>query len=218
MTHRKCIGAAGTFLLLAVLAGRGEGAETTRMSVLTFAPGASLELDGDSSLHHYSAKAQRIEIGVSLDDTRTATASSSADVETLIRDHFVRTFALVVPVDQLSSGEKGLDENMRKALKGAQYKQIRFQMDSYDVLSPSPGSAAFTVTLHGRLSLAGVERRIDVAATCVRVREGLRLSGSKELLMTDYQIKPPTMMFGAIKTADLITVKFIATLQKGTRQ
>jgi hypothetical protein len=216
MTHGKCIGVAGTFLLLAAVSARGEGSESTRLNVLTFAPGASLELDGDSSLHRYSAKARRIEADVSLDDARAASASSSPDLETLIRGHFVKTFALVVPVDQLSSGEKGLDDNMRKALKGAQYKQIRFQMESYDVMSPSPGSAAFAVTLHGRLSLAGVERRIDVVATCVRVRAGLRLSGSKELLMTDYQIKPPTLMFGAIKTADLITVKFNATLQKGT--
>ena len=32
--------------------------------------------------------------------------------------------------------------------------------------------------------------------------------------MTDYQIKPPTMMLGAIKTENLITVKFNATLER----
>ncbi len=36
--------------------------------------------------------------------------------------------------------------------------------------------------------------------------------------MSDYQIKPPTMMFGTIKTANLITVKFNATLQIATNQ
>ena len=218
MTHRAYLEAAGALLLLVAFSARGEGSESARINALTFAPGATLELDGDSSLHRYSAKARRIEIGVDVDDARAAAVTPPPDLETLIRDHFVRSFTLVVPVDQLSSGEKGLDDNMRKALKGAQYKDIRFQMDSYDVKAPSSGAAAFSVTLRGRLSLAGVERRIDVAATCVRVGEGLRLSGSKELLMTDYQIKPPTLMFGAIKTADLITIKFNATLQKGTRQ
>ncbi len=208
----------GAFLLLAALSARGEGSETARVNVLTFAPGATLELDGDSSLHRYSAKARRIEVGVGLDDARFAAASPSPDLETLVQEHFVKSFSLDVPVEELSSGEKGLDENMRKALKSDRYKDIRFRMDSYDLHTPSPGAAAFAVTLHGRLSLAGVERRIDVAATCVRVGEGLRLSGSKELLMTDYQIKPPTLMFGAIKTADLITVKFNATLQKGLRK
>jgi hypothetical protein len=180
---------------------------------LVVAPGASLELDGDSSLHRYSAKAHGIEAGVGLDTTRVPTAVEASDLEGLVRGHFIKTFHLSVPVDRLSSGEKGLDANMRKALKGDRYKQIRFQMDSYEVVGP-PGKATLTVVLHGRLSLAGVERKIDVTAAGVQVHGGLAISGSKDLLMTDYQIKPPTMMLGAIKTKDLITVKFNATLER----
>jgi hypothetical protein len=189
----------------------------TRALSLVVAPGASLELDGDSSLHRYSAKAHGIEAGVGLDSARLPTAAQASDLEGLVRGHFIKTFHLFVPVDNLSSSEKGLDANMRKALKGDRYKQIRFQMDSYDVLGP-PGTAALTVTLHGRLSLAGVERKIDVTAAGVRVRDGLAISGSKDLLMTDYQIKPPTMMLGAIKAKNLITVKFNATLERERTQ
>jgi hypothetical protein len=184
---------------------------------LAVAPGASLELDGDSTLHRYSAKAHGIELGIDLDPT-PETAGQPSDVEGLIRGHFVRALQLTVPVDKLSSGEHGLDENMRKALKGDSYKQIRFRMDSYDVLAPSVAGAAFVIAMHGRLSLAGVERKVDVSATGVRLKGSIQLSGSKDLLMTDYQIKPPTMMLGAIKTANLITVKFNATIQKGIRQ
>jgi hypothetical protein len=185
---------------------------------LVVAPGASLELDGDSSLHRYSAKAHGMEAGVGLDSARVPTAAQASDLEGLVRGHFIKTFHLFVPVDQLSSGEKGLDANMRKALKGDRYKQIRFQMDSYDVLASTAGTTTLAVTLHGRLSLAGVERKIDVVAAGVRVRDGLTISGSKDLLMTDYQIKPPTMMLGAIKTKNLITVKFNATLERDRTQ
>ena len=180
---------------------------------LVVAPGASLELDGDSSLHRYSAKAHGMEAGVGLDTARVPTALEASDLEGLVRGHFIKTFHLFVPVDQLSSGEKGLDANMRKALKGDRYKQIRFQMDSYEVVGRRR-KATLTVVLHGRLSLAGVERKIDVTAAGVRVHDGLSISGSKDLLMTDYQIKPPTMMLGAIKTKNLITVKFNATLER----
>jgi hypothetical protein len=185
---------------------------------LTVAAGASLELDGDSTLHRYSAKAHGMEVEVGLDPTTAAGAEGSPDVEALILGHHIRTFQLRVPVDQLTSGEKGLDQNMRKALKGSQYRQIRFQMDSYDVTAPPPGGPAFAVMLHGRLSLAGVERKVDVGATAIPVKGSIRISGSKDLLMTDYQIKPPVMMLGAIKTANLITVKFNATLQRGIIQ
>jgi polyisoprenoid-binding protein YceI len=162
----------------------------------------------------YSAKAHGIEAGVGLDTARVAKISPPPDLETLIRGHLIKTFQLSVPVAELSSGERGLDDNMRKALKGGQYKQIRFQMDSYDVQAPRGSGGMLTVVLHGRLSLAGVERKIDVGASGVRVVDGIRISGSKDLLMTDYQIKPPTMMLGAIKTKNLITVKFDATLKR----
>jgi polyisoprenoid-binding protein YceI len=154
-----------------------------------------------------------MEAGIGVDSSRLPTALEASDLESLVRGHFIKTFHLFVPVDQLSSGDKGLDANMRKALKGDRYKQIRFQMDAYEVVG-LPGRAPLTVVLHGRLSLAGVERQIDVTAVGVRVHDGLAISGSKDLLMTDYQIKPPTMMLGAIKTKNLITVKFNATLQR----
>lgn len=184
---------------------------------LKVAPGASLELDGDSTLHRYSAKAHGIAVGIDVDPSRAAVAGQPTDVEGLIRGRFVRAFELTVPVDQLSSGEHGLDENMRKALKGDLYKQIRFRMDSYEVLAPSAAGTAFVIVMHGRLSLAGVERKIDVNATAIRLKESIQLTGNKDLLMTDYQIKPPTLMLGAIKTANLITVKFNATVQKGNK-
>jgi hypothetical protein len=204
--------AAAAFVLLVTMPTRG-GEAAGRALALVVAPGASLELDGDSSLHRYSAKAHGMEAGIGLDSTRVPTGVEASDLEGLVRGHFIKAFHLFVPVDQLSSGEKGLDANMRKALKGDRFKQIRFQMDSYEVVGPQ-GGAALTVILHGRLSLAGVERKIDVTAAGVRVHDGLAISGSKDLLMTDYQIKPPTMMLGAIKTKDLITVKFNATLER----
>jgi len=108
---------------------RAESIASTAVS-LAVAPGASLELDGDSTLHRYSAKAHGIEVGLDVDPARATAAEQPSDVEGLIRGHFVRTFQLMVPVDKLSSGERGLDENMHKALKGNQYKQIRFRMES----------------------------------------------------------------------------------------
>ena len=131
--------AAGALVLLVAMPTRGGQGAGQALS-LVVAPGASLELDGDSSLHRYSAKAHGMEAGVGLDSARVPTAVEASDLEGLVRGHFIKTFHLFVPVDQLSSGEKGLDANMRKALKGDRYKQIRFQMDSYEVVGP-PGKA-----------------------------------------------------------------------------
>ena len=181
---------------------------------LAVAPDASLELQGNSTLHHYKATAHGMEVAIHMDAALVALAPQSSSLEALIRGHSIKGFDLMIPAAKLSSGDHGLDENMAKALKAAQYPEIHFQMDSYDVPTTSSAAVTFPITLHGRLNLAGVERKIDVEVVGVHVREGIRFSGSKDLLMTDYKIKPPTMMFGTIKTADLITMKFTATLEK----
>ena len=206
----------GAIVVLVMIAARHDAAGANQTPSLTLAPGASLQLDGNSTLHRYSAKASGMKVDVGVDDSREAAGAKPPNLETLIRSHFIKTFDLAVPVDRLASGEKGLDANMRKALKGEQYKEIRFRMDSYEVRPPAASGDVFTIVMRGRLSLAGVERTIDVDAAGVRVGAGIRLTGSKELLMTDYQIKPPTMMLGTIKTANQITVKFDATLQQRT--
>jgi polyisoprenoid-binding protein YceI len=201
--------------LLSTSPARAEAATAKGSFTVAADPGATLELDGDSTLHKYSAKADGIAAQIGLDSARAAAVGSALGVEGLIRGHFVSKFELTVAVDKLHSGDNGLDKNMRKALKGDQFKEILFRTDSYDVPGPTNVGAPLTIVLHGRLSLAGVERKIDVQAVGTPVRDGLRLSGSKGLLMTDYGITPPKMMLGTIKTANLITVKFNATLRKG---
>ncbi len=208
------VGAGAVLLGLTAVAAAGSSNVSRSIDAgpLLVAPGATLELDGDSTLHRYSAKAQGVAVGIRVDAARLALIPLPANVEALVRGYSIKSLELTVPVDKLSSGERGLDKNMRNALKSDRYRDIHFFADSYDLLAASTAGTVFVVMLHGRLDLAGVERPIDVRATGTRVGDGIRFKGTKELLMSDYQIKPPTMMLGTIKTADLITVKFDATL------
>lgn len=186
---------------------RSETGETGRGVSVT---AISLELDGDSSLHPFRLTAHGVEARVGVD----VAAAPASDLDALIRGHHLKTFQLAVPVDKLTSGERGLDANMRKALKGNRYKEIRFRLDRYEVLPRAESGSSQTLLLHGSLSVAGAERSIDLGVVGTRIEDGIRFKGSKSLLMTDYGVKPPTLVLGAIKTADLVTVKFELTLQK----
>jgi polyisoprenoid-binding protein YceI len=198
-------------VLLALLVNAASPAPPGGCKVIA-APGASLELEGDSTLRRYGARASDWTVDVGVDAARVATVPQSLDVEGLIRGHFIDAFALVVPVDKLDSGDWRLDRHLRAALAADRHNEIRFRMDSYDIAGkPAPGTA-LAVTIHGRLTVAGAERPVDVAALGLRVRGGIRFRGRKDLLMTDYGIKPPTLMLGAIKAANRVTVKFDVTL------
>jgi polyisoprenoid-binding protein YceI len=200
-------------VLLALLVNAASPAPPDACKVIA-APGASLELEGDSTLRRYGARASQWTVEVGVDAARVAAARQSLDVEALIRGHFIDAFALVVPVDKLASGDGRLDRHLHEALAADRHDEIRFRMDSYDVAGePAPGTA-LVVTLHGRLTVAGSERPVDVAASGLRVRGGIRFRGRKDLLMTDYGIKPATLMLGAIKAANRVTVKFDVTLDR----
>jgi hypothetical protein len=54
----------------------------------------------------------------------------------------------------------------------------------------------------------GRERPVTLEARAIRNGSGVWLEGSRGLRMTDYGIKPPTMMLGTLRVGDSITVRY----------
>ena len=175
----------------------------------------SLRLDGNSTLHRFSAQTTDVRGTVYLD--AAAPSAQAADVAALVRAGHVRRFDLSAPVEKLTSGDGSLDKNMWKALKSGQFKEIRFRADSFEVRAPAAPGAIFGLALRGALTVAGVTRPIALDADGFAVPGGVRIAGSIALRMTDYAVKPPTLMLGAIKTADQVVVTYDMQLHMTAR-
>jgi polyisoprenoid-binding protein YceI len=175
----------------------------------------SLRLDGDSTLHRFSAATRDVRGAVYVD--APAPSAQAADVAALVRAGHVKRFELAAPVEKLTSGDSGLDKNMWKALKSGQFKEIRFRADSFDLRAADVQGASFGVAMHGALTVAGVTRPLVLAADGFAVPGGTRIAGSTKLLMTDYAVTPPKLMLGAIKTADQVVVTFDIELRTTAR-
>lgn len=175
----------------------------------------TLELDGDSTLHRFSARTSDVRGAVYMDEE--SLPAQPSDVAALVRAGHVKRFDLVAPVEKLTSGEKGLDKNMWKALKSGQFKDIRFRADRFEVRPPNAPGALFALAMHGALTVAGVTRPIVLDADGFGVAGGIRIAGATSLRMTDYAVKPPVLMLGAIKTADQVVVKFDMELRSASR-
>ena len=104
---------------------------------------------------------------------------------------------------------------MYKTMNAARYPDIRFELSNYEI-AQGASPAEIAIDAKGKLSIAGVEREIHLPVTAIREGEVLRLRGSTPLLMTDYGIKPPTLMMGALRTANQIVVHF--DLAVGTKE
>jgi hypothetical protein len=62
--------------------------------------------------------------------------------------------------------------------------------------------------------MAGAEKPISVELTAKRGAAGTwQVTGSKTLLMTEWGIKPPSLMLGTMKVRDPVTIRFDLVLE-----
>jgi len=174
-------------------------ARTAAATTATLAPESRLELEGTSTLHPWEAKTSALQVALAFPNANGALAGA---VET----QSPATMTVAIPVKALKSEHSGLDKNMQKALKADQFPDITFALQSYQLKKDK--DAAQTIVAAGELAIAGVKKPATLTATVTQKDGRLVLDGEQPVLMTDFGIKPPTMMMGSIKTGDRVVVKY----------
>jgi hypothetical protein len=164
-------------------------------------------LVGDSSLHKYSSMANDITVVLSF--TPESADKSAAEK---IATGSMKTLDVTVPVAKMRSGEDGLDRNMQKTLKGEKNPNILFHLENYRVAPSSMQAGDFSITAAGQLQIAGVTKEIELNGRLTPEDSGVRIRGMKDVLMTDYGIKPPKILL--IKTANEVDVHFDLHIDK----
>ncbi|MBS2032588.1 MAG: YceI family protein [Deltaproteobacteria bacterium] len=159
-----------------------------------------IELDGDSTLHPYKTQATSFDIALD------AAQGASGSVPELLSKGQIRGATLTVAVKQLRSGEEKLDQNLQNAVRAKENPNITFEISKIEgQLKPD---VSFPLKLTGKLRIAGVEQAEVIDAEGKLQGDALRLTGSKVLKMTDFNVEPPVLMMGMLKTADLVMIKF----------
>jgi polyisoprenoid-binding protein YceI len=122
-------------------------------------------------------------------------------------------FTFSFPVHSLKSGKSGMDSKAYDAMKAKDGGNIVFTA-SASTITPGAGNQ-FNVTSHGNLTIAGVIKPIVLTAACqVKPDGSVACTGMNKLKMSDYGIKAPTYMLGAMKTGDALTIDFTMVVQK----
>jgi polyisoprenoid-binding protein YceI len=203
MTHLEQIRRrpAGTAPLLALIVAGfvvTTAAWTRYEEQLALQPQSKLWVEGNSTIRSFSCQASEVQA--------TVTASGESAVTRLMTgDKAVQTVSVIVPSEKLDCGNGTMNEHMRKAIKASDNPTIAFKVTGYDLAKEANGVSG---TLTGTLSLGGQTKTISVPATGVMSEGTLRVTGAYELAMSDYNLTPPSLMFGRIKVRDKVTVKF----------
>ena len=186
-----------TLIALAILV-PASGAWTVANEMLVLQPQSRLWIDGTSSIKSFSCKAPEVNAVVEA-------SGPNAIPQLLIGEKGVKSVRVTVPAAQLDCSNGTMNEHMRKAIKLAEHKTIEFRLSDYDVARGTDGIAG---TINGTLLLGGVSKPIAIKAEGKPENGMLHITGSYDLNMTEYGLKPPTLMFGRIKVGPTVKVNY----------
>jgi polyisoprenoid-binding protein YceI len=180
-------------------------AAATRLGApLDLQPESRLWVAGTSTVRAFQCQAAAF-------DAKVESAGANAVAEVLAGQKAVSSVEVTVPAEKLDCRNGTMNEHLRKAIKAKEFPTVVFRASSYDL---ARASDSVTVTLNGSLTLGGVEKPITVKALAKAGDNGtLIVSGTREVRMTEFGLKPPTLMLGTMKVDEKITVGFDVVLK-----
>jgi hypothetical protein len=190
----------GLVLLIA-----GLSTQTVAQESLSVAAGSRLSIIGSTSVSGFTcSSSEATGFGV-VDQIATPSAgvrgtenSSSPRIE------------LKVKTESFDCGKPFMNKDMYKALKSESHPEIEFVLAHAIVDSDrNTETRVSRFKAVGSLSLAGKTRRIEIQGQGEQLSDDrYRLAGNKTLLMSDFDIVPPTALMGLVRTHDRIVVQF----------
>jgi hypothetical protein len=162
---------------------------------------AKIVVEGTSNLHDWELTST----------TGTCTGSFIMDGSGNITGLNNLGFAMSVNTLKSTHGST-MDNNTYKAMDAEKYPTIKFSSASATVKSNGGGN--YTITAPGKLTISsGVKDVILVAAGKMNSDKSVIINGSYKLVTTDYNVKPISIMLGAIKTKADVTVNYTLTMK-----
>jgi len=176
------------------------------LAQISVQPGGSLRIEGDSTLHKWSSTATAVSMTFTLADGAPQGLSEA------IKAAKVSGMEVKISVAGLKSGESGLDKNMRKSMDAEKFPEVLYKLVKYELAKPTAAGTVVAKTT-GELTIAGQTKTVAIDVEFILGAGAPEVKGSYTLNMSDFGIKPPSLMLGAIKVRDPVTIRFDLVLK-----
>lgn len=153
-----------------------------------------MKIDGDSNVRSWDADITK------LDATVVFEGVDNLSLETMTPESF-KSMSITIPVEEIDSGTRGLTRNIHKYLKEDDYPNITFNLNRVTKIEVTNGTAL--ITAEGVINAAGKDHSVPMTVTASMNPDGsVNFSGEQELLMTSFDIDPPTAIMGTVRAKD----------------
>lgn len=167
-----------------------------------FQPESRVWIEGTSSVRSFTCEAAEVKGGVEA----TAPAFDLAKLEGA-----VKRVEVVVDAAALDCGNGTMNGHMRKALKVTEHGTISFRLADYRVVD---AGGETQVKMNGTLEIAGQQQPITVTGVATPAPDGaIRVGGSHTIKMTEFGVRPPSLMMGTMKVHDPVKINFDVVLK-----
>jgi polyisoprenoid-binding protein YceI len=162
----------------------------------------TISLTGTSTLHDWEMKGAQ------------GSGQAAFDVDAAGKVTGLSKLSFTIPSVSLKSEHTMMDNNTYKALNSEKFPNISFILSTATVTSL--GNNNYQFNCMGKLSIAGFTKETDLVATgrYNPADHSITITGVKKMKMTDYNVKPPTVMMGTIKTGNDISITYNVRFSK----
>ena len=157
--------------------------------------GSQLKVNGTSNIHDWTMNAT----GFTCEGNVVLKGGQLEDISAL---------SFTLPVANLKGKEDLLNTRAHKALKAEQYNKITFKLTNATVVPQQK-----IIKAAGNLTIAGVTKPIVLQTNYAVNGDEITFKGSEAIKMSDFNIKAPSFMMGALKVADAVTIDITLKLK-----
>lgn len=145
---------------------------------------STMNITGTSSLHDWEMSVNQFEVKGEI---------TTAEVQNL---------KVTIEAKSMESGKSIMDDKAYDAVQADDYPTIIFSAESLRI-------SGTDIYGKGKLEIGGESREIDLKTKIIKNGTSeMQLQGQVSLKMTDFNIDPPTAMFGTLKTGDEVTINY----------
>jgi polyisoprenoid-binding protein YceI len=158
---------------------------------------STITVSGTSSLHDWDVISNNFNGKIQLKDFTTG------EIESL---------NVTITAETLKSGKNAMDKKTYKALQTDEFKTIGFKMVEVKAIKKI-NESSFEIKLIGAMTISGVTKKVPIDFLLSKVNDTVNVTGTYAMKMTDFNIEPPTALFGTINTGDEISINFNANFK-----
>jgi len=113
---------------------------------------------------------------------------------------------ITIKAESIESGKSKMNSLTYEALKSNNFPNILFKLTEVKEITGSK------VVVTGELMIAGVKRNVSVQGIIESEGNMITITGAKKIDMTEYNIDPPSAMFGTIQVGKDVNILFTLKL------